>query len=282
MYPHFSSNHPQHRHQQDWDNTIQHTVKDQRRLQLYTQTVYFATYYTRLPRQTYYRKLFPMATLLQSQKTTTYQQTHRYNNKPTIYYRSKYNKHARTDKIVRHILHKYPNMHIPKLTKAYCNTTKLHTMLTNSYTQKLSNLNNFSTRQPVYTLFYTCHTPISIIYWYLYDQNKYIDTCRVTFKITCIQVICQNRGRVLHHGFQTPRNRWKHEARRPSAFICFEVFGTRDEARSPSFWHVFSNETIRNYVVTCFLKSNNDKLCSVTFCPSPKKHVYMHDELLFV
>ena len=49
--------------------------------------------------------------------------------KPTIYYRSKYNKHARTDKIVRHILHKYHNMHIPKLTKAYCNTTKLHTML---------------------------------------------------------------------------------------------------------------------------------------------------------
>ena len=48
---------------------------------------------------------------------------------PTIYYRSKYNKHARTDKIVRHILHKYHNIHIPKLTKAYCNTTKLHTML---------------------------------------------------------------------------------------------------------------------------------------------------------
>ena len=28
---------------------------------------------------------------------------------------------------------------------------------------------------------------------------------------------------------------------------------TRDEARSPSFWHVVSNETIRNYEVTCFL-----------------------------
>ena len=54
----------------------------------------------------------------------------------------------------------------------------------------------------------------------------------------------------------------KARGRRPSAFICFEVFGTRDEARSPSFWHVFSNETIINYVVTCFLKTNNDKLCS--------------------
>ena len=38
----------------------------------------------------------------------------------------------------------------------------------------------------------------------------------------------------------------KARGRRPSAFICFEVFGTRDKARSPSFWHVFSNETIRN------------------------------------
>ena len=57
----------------------------------------------------------------------------------------------------------------------------------------------------------------------------------------------------------------KARGRRPSAFICFEVFGTRDEARSPSFGHVFSNETIRNYAVTCFLKSNSDKLCSVTF-----------------
>ena len=27
----------------------------------------------------------------------------------------------------------------------------------------------------------------------------------------------------------------KARGRRPSAFICFEVFGTRDKARSPSF-----------------------------------------------
>ena len=79
--------------------------------------------------------------------------------------------------------------------------------------------------------------------------------------MTCNQLLCcQKRGRVLHHGFQTPRNRWKHEA------------------AGPRFWHVFSNETMRNYVVTCFLKSNNDELRSVS-CPSPKKHIYMHDEL---
>ena len=29
---------------------------------------------------------------------------------------------------------------------------------------------------------------------------------------TIVQVICQKRGRVLYHGFQILRNRWKHEA----------------------------------------------------------------------
>ena len=38
-----------------------------------------------------------------------------------------------------------------------------------------------------------------------------------------------------------------------SAFTCFKVFGTRDEAQSLSFWHVFSNKTIRNYTAKCFL-----------------------------
>ena len=31
--------------------------------------------------------------------------------------------------MVNNILLKYPNPHIPKLTKAYCNSTKLHTLL---------------------------------------------------------------------------------------------------------------------------------------------------------
>ena len=45
----------------------------------------------------------------------------------------------------------------------------------------------------------------------------------------------------------------KARGRRPTAFIClFDVFEIRDEARSPSFRHVLSNETIENYAVTCF------------------------------
>ena len=52
---------------------------------------------------------------------------------------------------------------------------------------------------------------------------------------------------MLHHGFQTPNYRRKHEA------VGFELFGTCDEAWSPRFLHVFSNDTIRNNAVTCFL-----------------------------
>ena len=54
-------------------------------------------------------------------------------NEPTVYYRSKYSKHVRTDKIVQQILREYHNINIPKLTQAYCKTTTLHTtmLLTN-------------------------------------------------------------------------------------------------------------------------------------------------------
>ena len=51
----------------------------------------------------------------------------------------KYNKHARTDKVVRHILHKYHNMYIPKLTKAYCNTKKTPHYATHQQTPTLKN-----------------------------------------------------------------------------------------------------------------------------------------------
>lgn len=34
----------------------------------------------------------------------------------------------------------------------------------------------------------------------------------INFKVEDVQVICQKWVRVFHQGFQTPRNRWKHEA----------------------------------------------------------------------
>ena len=62
-------------------------------------------------------------------------------------------------------------------------------------------------------------------------------------------VIVQKWVRVFHQGLQA------------------EVFGTPDEKRSTSFFAGFSNASIGNYAVTCFVKWNNKKLCSVKFLP---------------
>ena len=56
----------------------------------------------------------------------------------------------------------------------------------------------------------------------------------------------------------------KTRGNRPTAFICFEVFGTRDEVRSPVFLQVFSNDTIKMQMQvfdlrlkTCFIADEN-------------------------
>ena len=133
MYPHYSSNHPHH--------IFTGIIK--------TETVRYSRLSTAIDDYNFIRDLFTLrlTALDYPHKLITDNSfpwlpypTHRrrmtnkkqriiQNDKPTVYYRCKYNKHARTDKIVRHILHKYHNLRIPKLTKAYCNTTKLHTML---------------------------------------------------------------------------------------------------------------------------------------------------------
>ena len=85
-------------------------------------------------------------------------------------------------------------------------------------------------------------------------------------------VICQKRAWVLHHGFQTPSYRRKHEA------VGFELFGTRDEAWSPRFLHVFSNDAIRNNAVTCLLWYCIVSMSCVTNMKHPiKMQVFDHD-----
>lgn len=131
MYPHFSSNHPQH----IFTGIIKTETVRYSRLSKTKDDYDFIhkLFSLRLAALDYPNKLItknsypwlPYHCHKRRQLTKRNQST----KKSTIYYRSKYNKHARTDKIVRHILYKYHNMHIPKLTKAYSNTTKLHTML---------------------------------------------------------------------------------------------------------------------------------------------------------
>ena len=69
--------------------------------------------------------------------------------------------------------------------------------------------------------------------------------------------------RGFHQGFQTPRNRWKHEAAGRVLYF-FLVFGTPDETRSTSFWDDFSNDTIK-------------KICTDTlFCNCPPSEIKTH------
>ena len=181
MFPHLSSNHLQHifRHHQDWDNTIQQTVKDQRRLQLYTQTVYFTTHHTPITQTNLLQKTLSHGYLttitnddnLPTKHTTTItnlQSTTAANTTNTLELTKLYvTSYTNTTTCIS------PNW--PKLTATPLNSTLCYSR-TNSYTQKLSNLNNFSTQQLVYTLFYTCYTHIHI----------YV-CLPIIFKIACFQ-----------------------------------------------------------------------------------------------
>ena len=88
--------------------------------------------------------------------------------------------------------------------------------------------------------------------------------------MSAAEVIDQKRVRVFHQGFQTPRKRWKHDAEGGVLLLFRGVWNpwwktkrsTKYEARV-----FFSNATIGNYAVTCFVKWNNKKLCSVKFLP---------------
>ena len=133
MYPHFSSNHPQH----VFTGIIKTETFRYSRLSATKNDYDFVRkiFFFRLTNLDYPAKLltdnsFPWLPLQihkeRKKHRNTSSTTHCHS---TIYYHSKYNKHIRTDKIVQKILHKYHNIHLPKLSKAYCNSTKLHTLL---------------------------------------------------------------------------------------------------------------------------------------------------------
>ena len=117
MYPHFSSYHPQH----IFTGIIKIETVHYSRLSKRPKTT--TTLYTdclRLTALDYPNKLitensYPWLPLYNQKRRLT-NKTHRCHNKPTNYYCGKYNKHASTDKVIRHILHKYHNIHILKLT----------------------------------------------------------------------------------------------------------------------------------------------------------------------
>ena len=130
MYPHFSSNHPQH----IFTGIIKTETIRYSRLSATPDDYNFLhkLFSLRLTALNYPDKLisehsFPWLTLTAHKRRLKNKQTDQ--QKPTIYYKTLYNKDKWTDKIVTNILRKYHTTNIPNLTKTYCNSTKLHTLL---------------------------------------------------------------------------------------------------------------------------------------------------------
>jgi len=148
MYPHFSSNHPQH----IFTGIIKTETIRYSRLSATPDDYNFIhkLFSLRLTALNYPDKLisdhsFPWLTLTAHKRRLKDKQTDE--QKPTVYYKTLYNKNKRTDKIVTNILRKYHTPNIPNLTKTYCNSTKLHTLLLTNKTlhQKLVIHQNSST-----------------------------------------------------------------------------------------------------------------------------------------
>ena len=133
MYPHFSSNHPHHvftgiiKTETTRHSRLSATIDDYKFIrQLFSYRLNNLDYPDNLIRVNSYPWL-PFR--IHKNWKTRGKFSKNSNSSLIVYYRTKYNKHLRTDKIVQGILRKYHNLHIPKLSKAYCNTTKLHSML---------------------------------------------------------------------------------------------------------------------------------------------------------
>ena len=124
MYPHFSSNHPQH----IFTGIIKTETVRYSRLSATPDDYNFIhkLFSLRLTALNYPDKLisdhsFPWLTLTAHKRRLKTKQTDE--QKPTVYYKTLYNKDKRTD---TKILHKY---HTPNIPKTYYNSTKLHTLL---------------------------------------------------------------------------------------------------------------------------------------------------------
>ena len=130
MYPHFSSNHPQH----IFTGIIKTETIRYSRLSATLDDYNFIhkLFSLRLTALNYPDKLisehsFPWLTLIAHRRRLKDKQTDQ--QIPTVYYKTLYNKDKWTDKIDTNILRKYHTPNIPNLTKTYCNSTKLHTLL---------------------------------------------------------------------------------------------------------------------------------------------------------
>ena len=154
-YPHFSSNHPHHvftgiiKTETTRYSRPSATIDDYRfTRQLFSYRLSNLDYPDKLIRHNSYPWL-PFR--IHKQRKTRRKLSQNSNSPLIVYYPSKYNQHTCTDKIVQSLLRKYHNLHIPKLTKAYYNTTKLHSML---LTNKILHSKLIRTSADIFQLLY--------------------------------------------------------------------------------------------------------------------------------
>ena len=187
MYPHFSSNHPHHifagiiKTETIRYSRLSATIDDYNFIHhLFTLRLTALDY----PLQLITEHSFPWITRTAHQRRLKNKQTNNVT-RPTVYYKTLYNKDKRTDKLVNNILLKYHNPHIPKLSKAYCNSTKLHTLLlTNKMLHhKLILFNNSTTYQILH-----------ILYLYTYNQNIYLPAANFPFAKSLLVIYTISMG----------------------------------------------------------------------------------------
>ena len=131
MYPHFNSNHPKH----IFSGLIRtETFRYSKLSATKDEYNYIKTLFTirisalNYPSNYIYKFSFPWLNS-QTHKIKTPRKQHNTPQINTIFYRTQFNKHIRTDIITKSILKKYHNMHIPKLRQAKTVNTKMHTLL---------------------------------------------------------------------------------------------------------------------------------------------------------
>lgn len=130
MYPHFNSNHPKH----VFPGLINtETLRYNKLSATKTEYDFIKTlFFIRLSALNYPSQfLVKHSQPWLNNKNFTNRKSHKIINPTlnnTIYYRTFYNKHVRTDIITKSILKKYHNKHLPKLRPAICTNTKLHTL----------------------------------------------------------------------------------------------------------------------------------------------------------
>ena len=194
MYTHFTLNHPKHIFSGlIRTETIRYSKFSKTIAEYNFIKVLFSTRLTSLnyPNRLILKHNFPF---LGFSKHQLRKSNNKSKHKKTIYFRSKFNKNFHTDLVVKRILNKYKNKHIPKLTQARTVSEKLHTLLlTNKvFHSKVSSINTQANILPTRTHCNAVWFFFKILFYYhsiiLQIYSFYVSYTHVILIITIISI----------------------------------------------------------------------------------------------